>query len=308
MGAVDRILEKGVIKPDFLKPEMRCGFYVDEKRKKIWAVALDLLFEFDRICRKYNLKYFIMGGSLIGAIRHNGFIPWDDDIDVAMLREDYEKFLKVGVNELKDPYMLQLPWTDEGYYYSFAKIRNKDTSAVCTTFRYAEFNQGIFMDIFPLDNCIKDDLEERFNMINKLNRENSTHMRMSNPYMSEADKKRVAELSGKSPMEIYNEIQEIATKYKYIETEYVNTAVFTAYKYDTLVYKKEWLNETIDKDFEGFLFPIPKGYDGALRVQYGDYMQLPPVEKRGTEHFDGVFDPDMPCDQMLKQLRNMDKN
>lgn len=300
MTEIERIISKGILTKDFLKEETRCDFFVDEKRKKIWAVDLDLLLEFDRICKKHNLKYFVMGGSLIGAIRHKGFIPWDDDIDVAMLREDYEKFLKVGVDELKDPYLLQIPCEDIDYYYSFAKIRNKNTSAISYTFMHAEFNQGIFMDIFPLDNCLIDTLEERFNRIKELTIENSTHMRMKNPNPSDEDKARIAKISGRTPQEIFDEIHKIATEYKDIETEYVNTAVFTAYKYDTLVYKKEWLDEVIYTDFEGFMIPIPKGYDGVLKVQYGDYMKLPPVEKRGVEHAGAVFDPDVPCEEMKK--------
>ena len=303
MTEVERIIKSGRISADFLKEETRCDFFVNEKRKKIWAVDLDLLLEFDRVCRKYDLKYFIMGGSLIGAIRHKGFIPWDDDIDVAMLREDYEKFIRVGVDEFKDPYLLQLPWTDEDYFYSFAKIRNKNTSAVADVFKYAKFNQGLFMDVFPLDNCLLDTREERFNKIKKLTMENSAYMRRTNPELGEEDKARVAALSGKDPMDIYNEIQSIAMQYRDIETEYVNTTVFTAYKYDSLVYKREWLDEVVYTEFEGFKLPIPKGYDGALRVQYGDYMQLPPVEKRGMEHISISFDPEVPSEEMKERMK-----
>ena len=96
MTEAERIMQKGFLRKDFLKEEVICDFLVDEKRKKIWAIELDLLREFDRVCKKYNLKYYMWFGSLIGAIRHHGFIPWDDDLDVAMLREDYERFMEVA--------------------------------------------------------------------------------------------------------------------------------------------------------------------------------------------------------------------
>lgn len=299
MTEIERIMSTGVLPEDFFKEEVRCDFLVDEKRKKLWAVEIDLLVEFDRVCKKHNLKYFLMGGSLIGAMRHNGFIPWDDDIDVAMLREDYEKLLKIGASEFKEPYFLQTPQTDEGYYFSFAKLRNSNTSAISHAFRYEKFNQGILMDIFPLDNCMLDDLEERFNKINALVTDNSTYMRMSNPNPSEADKERISKHSGRNPMDVYNEIQSIAMQYKDIETEYVSTAVLTAYKYDTLLYKKSWFDEIIYKDFEGIEFAIPKMYDEALRVQYGDYMQLPPKEKRGQCHSTTLFNADVPYKELI---------
>ena len=94
MTEIERILKKGVIKEDFLKEEIRNEFLVTTERKKIWVVLLDLMMVFDDVCKKHNLTYFLEAGSLLGAIRHKGFIPWDDDVDVLMPRKDYQKFLR----------------------------------------------------------------------------------------------------------------------------------------------------------------------------------------------------------------------
>lgn len=305
MTEIERIISKGILTKDFLKEETRCDFFVDEKRKKIWAVELDLLIEFDKVCRKNNLKYFVMGGSLIGIIRHKGYIPWDDDIDVAMLRADYEKLMEIGKDAFNNPYFLQNPDTDEGYYFSYAKLRNSNTSAVSYPFRYEKFNQGIAIDIFPLDNCVMKDLEKRFNKINDLIMENSANMRRSNPSPTLEEKARIEKYAHRNPREVYNEMLAIATKYNNIDTDIVNTAVLTAYPYDKLVYKKSWFDDIIYKECEGIPVAIPKMYDEVLKVQYGDYMQLPPVESRGQWHNTAIFDPDIPYKELIKTINQV---
>lgn len=98
----------------FLEEEVRCGYTVTRKMKEVWAVELDLLKEFKRVCNKYDLKYCADGGTLLGAIRHQGFIPWDDDLDIAMLRKDFEKLNEVAPAEFKKPYFWQTEETDKG--------------------------------------------------------------------------------------------------------------------------------------------------------------------------------------------------
>ena len=129
MKEIERIISKGVISKDFLKSEIREEFFVDEKRKKIWAVELDILLLFDTLCKEHNLTYFLMHGTLLGAVRHKGFIPWDDDIDVVMPREDYDKFLKLA-GEIEQPYFLQTPITDEESGFSIAKLKNSNTTCL----------------------------------------------------------------------------------------------------------------------------------------------------------------------------------
>ena len=92
----------------FFEEEERNGYVITKKRKEIWAVEIDMLLKFIYVCEKHNLKYFADSGTLLGAARHNGFIPWDDDIDVAMLRKDYDKFCKIAINEFKYPYFFKL--------------------------------------------------------------------------------------------------------------------------------------------------------------------------------------------------------
>ena len=302
MTEIERIIKSGLISEDFLKEEVSCGFVVDTERKKKWAVLLDLLMEFDRVCKKNGLKYWLGGGSLLGAIRHKGFIPWDDDIDVNMMREDYDRLLEIGRDEFDGPYFLQTPYTDPGYYYSMAKLRNSNTSAISYTFRYQNFNKGIGMDIFPYDNCEPSDAEERYKRINELIIDNSTYMRKSNPNPNEAEAARIRSHSGRDPLDVYEEMVSVATRYKNADTDYVNNSVCTSFAFEKNIYKKSAFDEIIYVPFETLSAPVPKEYDYVLRVHYGNYMELPPVEKRGQWHTGVMVDADTPYKEFIKRL------
>lgn len=300
MTEIERILEKGVVTEDFLKEEIRNDFKVTVDRKKIWAVILDLIVEFDRVCKKHNIRYYLDGGSLLGAIRHNGFIPWDDDIDVTMPREDYERFIKLN-EEFKHPYFMQTPYTDPEYYYSFAKIRNSNTTALIQTFGYQGFNHGIWISIFPLDKFPLERGEKLYLKIRQLTSENSTYMRMKNPHLDEKDQLRVRNYSGRNPLETFEEIQKIASQYKDMDAEYWGTIILTIVKYSrkTLLFKS--YEKTEYHAFENLMLPIPSGFDNVLKTEYGNYMELPPIEDR-EGHDTTIFDADRPYTEYVKQL------
>lgn len=138
---------------DFLKEETRCDYLVTTEMKRVWAIELDLLQELMRVCQKYDLRVFADGGTLIGAMRHQGFIPWDDDIDLCMFRKDYDKLCEVAAAEFEHPYFFQTIETDEHYSHRHAQLRNSNTAAWPARLSgpKEKFNQGIFVDIFILD-------------------------------------------------------------------------------------------------------------------------------------------------------------
>ena len=135
----------------FLDQESRDGFLVPSKLKRIWAVELDLLCKFDSVCRKYGIKYHVAYGTMLGAVRHKGFIPWDDDLDVWLLRDDFEKLQTVAKEEFKDPYFLQTALSDRKFFTMNPRLRNSRTTAIIRGQESPDFNNGIFIDIYILD-------------------------------------------------------------------------------------------------------------------------------------------------------------
>ena len=304
MTEIERIIEKGIITEDFLKPETRCDFYVDVERKKVWAVMLDLFFELQRVCQKYDLKLFASGGTLLGAVRHKGFIPWDDDMDFWMIRSDYEKLQK-HADEFATPYFLQTPITDPGYYYSAIKLRNSNTTDVSDIFAWENYNMGIAIDVFPIDAYKKSELISAYKRIGELTKELSTFMRISNPCLDESNKQRVENYCGRNPMEIYEELETIAQKYnasteadclgEFVNTQYANPMKKIIYKDD--------VQEQVFLDFEHIKIPAYNGYINHLTTFYGDYMTFPPVEKRGTWHSGQTFDANYPYTEYVAKIR-----
>ena len=141
-----------------LDEELKDGFLITKERKEIWQVELDLLNKLYEVCKKNNIKFYADAGTLLGAVRHKGFIPWDDDMDVAMFREDYEKLIGIAKKgEFEEPYFLQSAYTEKGYARGHAQLRNSNTTAIIKSEKdICKFNQGIFIDIFVLDGVSQD--------------------------------------------------------------------------------------------------------------------------------------------------------
>lgn len=260
------------------------------KLTTVHEILLGYLLEIDRICKKHDIKYFLAGGTLLGAIRHGGFIPWDDDADVMMLREDYDKFCSIIEKELPSNLFYQVPRTEELNHNVFSKIRiNNTLFATKFTGKFMNMHNGIFMDVVCHDKTSNSPFFQKLHInFTRLTRSLVFNKWGNTPIKS----------GGKHPY-----LCRVATVFKNIIPmkllEWWQEKALTFYKnrkdsrylYDGMgrnitrgVFPKEYLDEAILVDFEGFKLPVPKEYDKYLTYLYGDYRNMIPVSKRRTSH------------------------
>lgn len=284
----------------FFQKEIRDGFLVSEKRKKVWAVELRMLQRLDEVCKKYHLTYYACYGTLLGAARHSGFIPWDDDIDVVMFRDDYERFQSVASQEFTEPYFFQNSYTDLKIW-PFSKIRDNRTTGI--EFRdLKDFHQGIFMDIFPLDN-VPDGINEEFDSIQEM--EKLLWSTVVNPYGVLAKLKEELRMGKRAVSDIevlLGVVKEPDPRVKFRlfeefnlshfgETEEVNYIMEEIRPSNYKSLKTEWFHEVVYLPFENIMIPAPAQYGEVLTRCYGDWKQF--VQGGGC-HKNIILDPDIP--------------
>lgn len=281
---------------EFLKAETRDDYLVSEEMKKVWKVQLDLLSEFIAVCKEHSLRYWVYGGTLLGAVRHKGYIPWDDDIDVAMPREDYE-ILQKHPEWFTKPAELHLPDNKEYYYESWLRVHNVNTTChyPCDHIEGGVQKQGIYIDIIPIEN-VKDIETERKKRrkIKLLNVMGHACFYNINPnillrFISSAN--RILRII--TPERLYKKINRLATKNTDEKSEYFGENITAIYSLERTIFKKSCFEKTITVPFEYMEVDIPADYDTVLKTMYGNYMAFPPKEKRGTWH-SFVFIPDKP--------------
>ncbi|MCI8852952.1 MAG: LicD family protein [Lachnospiraceae bacterium] len=247
---------------------------------ELHKIELELLIEMDRICRKHNILYSIDGGTLLGAIRHKGFIPWDDDADVIMNREAYQKFISVVDKELdSSKFYFQDMNRTKGYRWGYGKLRRQNTEFIRLNQEHMPYKQGIFLDVFVCDNVPDNYL---------LRCVCNFHSFIYRKILYSEIGKNVAKGFSKIIYQILNQISEQRLKksynayVKYRNRKHTNTVkclTFPACN-KTYGYKRNWYEETIDIEFENVILKGCKDYDEYLTFLYGDYMKLPPIEKR----------------------------
>ena len=255
----------------------------EEELKQIQAIQQELIQEVTRICRKCGIHFNMVGGTMLGAIRHKGHIPWDDDADIGFLRTEYEKFREACKSELDhDKYYLQDLRSTEGYRWGYGKLRRKGTEFLRLNQEFMPYEQGIFIDLMPFDNVPDGWLLRRVHFIQcflyrKLFWSEVGSRTEKNPWKRTAYKF-MRRIPMKFVIRNYQNFIDVGQRKK---TRLVRILTFPTPK-GVYGYEREWYTQLSMYRFGNMMLPGARDYDGYLRVKYGNYMELPPAEKRKT--------------------------
>lgn len=315
----------------FFEQEIREGFYLDTTMKTVWAAEMEVLQKVAEVCDKYGLTWYAAYGTLMGAIRHEGFVPWDDDMDIWLLREDYNKLMKVLPKELPEGYRVRSSLTDEGYVQFHTCVTNGSEISIkeewLEQFHGCPFIVGI--DIFPLDYLPRNEKDrmlqkELFLLIAQVARlaramaegeydvkegENEEAVQKRKKKVKQEIQKGIVYLEKNYKLSVNQQLLEeeqwhalsselwkwgnhIAMMYHEEESDYL--VYYLDYsKWEEKILRKEWFGEVYGATFENFMLLVPAGYDQILKKIYGDYWI--PIKKAGMH--------DYPC--YIKQLRQL---
>jgi len=254
--------------------------------RKFQLTLLEILDEFTRLCQKHKLTYFLVGGSALGAVRHQGFIPWDDDIDEGMPREDYEKFINIAIDELDDKYFLDCYKTNKYMHLGFMKIKQNNTSAITSYSKVRRDHDGFSIDIFPIDyNQNKDSIG--VSMIAHLSRAILEVIKVRNHNLSFKEMQHPLICLPFFLLTNYR-IQKIVN-YLYQKDnkkEHVNCAIYSnIYHYKKDIYPYDIVFPAKEIIFEGKKHYVFHDVDKYLTGLYGDYMKIPKEEDRVSHSF-----------------------
>ena len=277
------------------------------KLREIQHIECDMLRRLIEVCEKHKLKVWVYGGTMLGAVRHHGFIPWDDDIDVFMLREEYDKLLQLAPQEFEFPFFFQSAYTDVDYSFSHAQVRKTDTTAVLPYTLRQRYNQGIFIDIFVFD-AVPNNMRYRHRLLTKIHWANKLKYHRFFWYTARNIFTRTIAYiyhlfaSCLSHRRVYSKIEQLlrnASKYPHT---HVANVFFEDYKCKRSLFALDDLKETVWIPFEDIKVPIPSSYDRLLRLQY-DYMTPRHVPTSHGEEI--IFDTKKPYEEYIVSKRNM---
>ena len=267
------------------------GEYEPETLEKLHRAEAEMFKDFADLCERNKIEYFAISGTAIGAVRHQGFIPWDDDFDVVMLRDDYETFCDYCMRHQDDmkPYKLFTRKNEENYPYNIARLNNMDYRAVYENVQ--GYDSGVFIDIYPLDGA-GTNAEQ---VIQQVKKKKSDLFRIAlwsiDDHYTKSTYHKWYRSVAKYVVRSYAKIRgsryflDKMESFKYLydikKSRYIAEMTWDS---GLTLYEKKWFETYVYMDFENLKVKVPVGYDEFLKCHYGDYMKLPPAEERIPHH------------------------
>lgn len=272
---------------------------MDSVLKKLQHVQLEILEVIDRFCKEHEISYSLYSGTLLGAVRHGGFIPWDDDVDICMKRSEYERFLTEWTNNPPAGFILQNKDNTPSFTQSFSKIRKEHTTFLQYEWEARKYHTGIFIDIFPLDRIPDGHFSLLLYQVCV-----ALYLLLTREFIPEkagvpmraASWMVLRFIRGKRRVELRKLLEKQLTQYDSIES--LKLVGFDTIQGLNQKYPADMMDHIIQKDFDGQLFLCCKAWDAQLISLYGDYMTLPPEEERTWKHHPIILDFDRDYEEL----------
>lgn len=272
--------------------------------RQLQEALLSMLIDIDEVCKEKGIKYSLASGTALGAVRHQGFIPWDDDLDILMVRDQYDKFIKVAPESLKTRgYTVQKDFSPE-WPMTYAKVRKDHTTYIENySPKIENAHQGIFIDVFPIDNLSDNEFHARlqWGMFELLV---AKTLKKRGYKTDSIVKKFVMGISGIFPEQA---MKEFVINNKEGHSRRVHCFLGAAVHRERNIFNRNDFSEYIDINFENHVFPIMTGYDDYLSVSYGDYMKLPPENERSMHMHASIIDLKHSYTELLDE-KNKDRH
>ena len=306
------IVERETLVENLDSDEIRSGFLVTSHRKKSWNVQLNMIKEVDRICKKYNLRYFAFYGTLLGAVRHKGFVPWDMDSDLIMFNPDYHKFLQIAPQEIKPPYFFDVWYnyklesegaTPKNTGNNLPMIRIRDSRTTFVQWSYNKYiNQGIWLDIFPYDSAPPFE-NKQHSMILDSSKVLFWATILPNAVKDMLNEKKISFFDYeflKSFLQLpYSEKAKEFENFRlanHFESEHVAELRDLYFEENYKIFEKKDFEDVVYMPFENLEVPCPIGYENILTTNYGNWKK--PIVYNSNE---GIFSADIPYTEFYEK-------